>query len=346
MGLQADKKLHGSRRVSVAPMMAWTDRHCRFFLRRFSRHCLLYTEMVTSSALLRGNPERLLGFHADEHPLALQLGGSDPEALAVAARFGADYGYDEINLNVGCPSDRVRSGRFGACLMAEPGLVADCVAAMTDSVELPVTIKTRIGIDSQDSYEFLRQLLDPVTAAGCRTVIIHARKAILGGISPKQNRNIPALNYATVYRVKQDYPGLEVILNGGVRDLPGVAAHLVAVDGVMLGREAYHNPYMLAGVDARFYGAARLPPSRDTIVRSMLPYIETELNAGTALKHITRHMLGLYQGVPGARVWRRHLSQQATVDGAGIEVIREAREAVNRITTPASPEPVSQVGHG
>jgi tRNA-dihydrouridine synthase A len=327
-------------------MMEWTDRHCRFFLRQLSRHCLLYTEMVTTAAILRRDPDRLLKFNPAEHPVALQLGGSDPEALATAARIGASYDYDEVNLNVGCPSDRVRSGRFGACLMAEPGLVADCVAAMIESVAVPVTVKTRIGIDSQDSYEFLQQLIEHVRTAGCRSVIIHARKAILGGLSPKENRSIPPLKYDTVYRVKQDFPDLEVILNGGITELSAVATHLKSVDGVMLGREAYHNPYLLAGVDARFYGAPQHPPSRDLIIRRMLPYIETELNAGTALKHITRHMLGLFQGVPGARAWRRHLSQHATADNAGIEVIEEALHAMNRVAAPVNPEPASQAGHG
>jgi tRNA-dihydrouridine synthase A len=327
-------------------MMEWTDRHCRFFLRQLSRHCLLYTEMVTTAAILRGDPDRLLKFNPAEHPVALQLGGSDPEALAAAARIGASYGYDEVNLNVGCPSDRVRSGRFGACLMAEPGLVADCVAAMIESVAVPVTVKTRIGIDSQDSYEFLQQLIEQVQVAGCRAVIIHARKAILGGLSPKENRSIPPLKYDTVYRIKQDFPDLEVILNGGITELSAAAAHLESVDGIMLGREAYHNPYILAGVDARFYGTTQRPPSREMIIRRMLTYIETELNTGTALKHITRHMLGLYQGVPGARAWRRHLSQHATASNAGIEVIEEALHAMNRVAAPVNPEPTSQAGHG
>lgn len=327
-------------------MMEWTDRHCRFFLRQLTQHCLLYTEMVTTAAVLRGNPDWLLKFSPAEHPLALQLGGSDPEALATAARIGADYGYDEINLNVGCPSNRVRSGRFGACLMAEPGLVADCVAAMLASVDVPVTVKTRIGIDSQDSYEFLQQFIEHVMAAGCRTVIIHARKAMLGGLSPKENRTIPPLKYATVYRVKRDFPELEVILNGGITDLHAAATHLETVDGVMLGREAYHNPFILAGVDARFYGATQQPVSRDMAIRRMLPYIEMELHAGTALKHITRHLLGLYQGVPGARAWRRHLSQHATAGNAGIEVIEEALDIVHHIAATVDPEPLAQAGHG
>lgn len=327
-------------------MMERTDRHCRFFLRQLSKHCLLYTEMVTTNAILHGDPDWLLKFNTAEHPVGLQLGGSDPEALASAARIGAAYGYDEINLNVGCPSDRVRSGRFGACLMAEPQLVAACVAAMNDSVDLPVTVKTRIGIDAQDSYGFLQKLLESVRAAGCRTVIIHARKAILGGLSPKENRTVPPLKYETVYRVKQDIPDLEVILNGGITKLSAAATHLESVDGVMFGREAYHNPYILAGVDARFYGATQQPPTRETIIRNMRPYIEMELAAGTALKHITRHLLGLYHGVPGARAWRRHLSQYATAGNAGIEVVEEALNTVNSLAVPASSAPASQDVHG
>ncbi len=333
-------------RVCVAPMMEWTDRHCRFFLRQLSRHCLLYTEMVTTGAVLHGNPDRVLGFNPAEHPVALQLGGSEPEALASAARIGADRGYDEINLNVGCPSDRVRSGRFGACLMAEPELVAACVAAMIDCVDVPVTIKTRIGIDSQDSYRFLHRLLENVYTAGCRSVIIHARKAMLGGFSPKENGTIPPLKYDTVYRVKRDFPDLEVVLNGGVTDLSAVATHLESVDGVMLGREAYHNPFILAGVDERFYGAAQQPRSREAIIRDMRPYIEAELAGGTALKHITRHLLGLYQGVPGARAWRRHLSERATATNAGFEVIEEALTAMNRAANTGSPATATRAVHG
>jgi tRNA-dihydrouridine synthase A len=332
-------------KICVAPMMKWTDRHCRFFLRQLSSHCLLYTEMVTTGAILNGDPDWLLKFNPAEHPVALQLGGSGPEALASAARIGAGYGYDEINLNVGCPSDRVHSGRFGACLMAEPELVAACVAAMIEQVDVPVTVKTRIGINSQDSREFLQRLLEHVRTAGCRTVIIHARKAILGGLSPKENRSIPPLKYEAVYRVKQDFPDLEVILNGGITELDAAATHLESVDGVMLGREAYHNPYILAGVDARFYGATQQPPTRETIIRNMRPYIEMELAAGTALKHITRHLLGLYHGVPGARAWRRHLSQYATAGNAGIEVIEEALGTMNSIAV-VSPAPANQNAHG
>jgi tRNA-dihydrouridine synthase A len=308
-------------------MMEWTDRHCRYFLRQISRHCRLYSEMVTSAALLRGDPERLLGFHPAEHPLALQLGGSDPVELAQAARLGEAYGYDEINLNLGCPSDRVRSGRFGACLMAQPERVADCVAAMSASVAVPVTVKTRIGIDDQDSYEALAAFVERLAGAGCRTFIVHARKAILKGLSPKENRTIPPLRYDVVYRLKNEFPGLAIVLNGGIRHLEEAALHLGHVDGVMVGREAYHNPWVLSRVDARFFADPAEIPNRALIVERMLPYIERELSAGAELKHITRHMLGLFQGVPGARAWRRHLSEHAHRAGAGPEVILNALAA-------------------
>jgi tRNA-dihydrouridine synthase A len=312
-------------------MMEWTDRHCRFFLRQISRHCRLYTEMITSSALLRGNPERLLGFHSAEHPLALQLGGSDPVELAQAARLGAAQGYDEINLNLGCPSDRVRSGRFGACLMAQPERVADCVSTMTASVTVPVTVKTRIGIDDQDSYETLAAFVERLAGAGCRTFIVHARKAILKGLSPKENRNIPPLRYDVVYRLKNEFTGLTIVLNGGVRQLDEAAAHLGHVDGVMVGREAYHNPWMLSCVDARFFADPDEVTDRALVVERMLPYIERELSSGNELKHITRHMLGLFQGVPGARAWRRHLSEHASRAGAGPEVLLDALAAAGAV---------------
>jgi tRNA-dihydrouridine synthase A len=312
-------------------MMEWTDRHCRYFLRQISRHCRLYSEMVTSAALLRGDPERLLAFHPAERPLALQLGGCDPVELAQAARLGEAYGYDEINLNLGCPSDRVRSGRFGACLMAEPERVADCVAAMTASVAVPVTVKIRIGIDDQDSYEALAVFVERLAGAGCRTFIVHARKAILKGLSPKENRSVPPLRYDVVYRLKNAFPGLAIILNGGIRQLDEAAVHLGYVDGVMLGREAYHNPYVLSRVDARFFADPRAVPDRVDIVERMLPYIERELGAGTELKHITRHLLGLFQGVPGARAWRRHLSEYAHWTDAGPDVILDALAAARAV---------------
>ena len=312
-------------------MMEWTDRHCRYFLRQISCHCRLYTEMVTSAALLRGDPQRLLAFHPAEHPLALQLGGSDPVELAQAARLGEAYGYDEINLNLGCPSDRVRSGRFGACLMAEPERVADCVSAMTASVAVPVTVKTRIGIDGQDSYTALAAFVERLAGAGCRTFIVHARKAILKGLSPKENRSIPPLRYDVVYRLKNEFPWLTIVLNGGIRQLDEAVVHRGHVDGVMLGREAYHNPFVLSHVDVRFFADTRAVPDRALIVERMLPYIERELSAGTELKYITRHMLGLFQGVPGARAWRRYLSEHAIRRGAGSGIILDALAAAGLV---------------
>jgi tRNA-dihydrouridine synthase A len=312
-------------------MLDWTDRHCRYLLRLISRHALLYTEMVTTGAILRGDRTRFLAYHDSEHPVALQLGGSDPAALAECARIGADCGYDEINLNVGCPSDRVQSGRFGACLMAEPELVAECVAAMRNAVTIPVTVKTRIGIDNADSYESLAGFIGTVKDAGCATFIIHARKAYLQGLSPKENRSVPPLKYDYAYRIKQQFPQLVIVLNGGITDLDSATAHLAQVDGVMLGRAVYHNPYLLAGVDRQFFKATGAIPGREEIVRQMLPYIERELNAGTPLKQITRHMLGLFQGVPGARHWRRHLSTGAVSAGTGCEVVVEALEKTTRV---------------
>ena len=315
--------------VAVAPMMDWTDRHCRYLLRLISKQALLYTEMVTTGAILNGNRDRFLRYNDCEHPLALQLGGSDPQQLAECSRIGEAAGYDEINLNVGCPSDRVQSGRFGACLMAEPALVADCVAAMSKTVSVPVTVKTRIGIDDRDSYEELSQFIDRVRQGGCKTFIIHARKAFLQGLSPKENRTVPPLNYEYAYRIKQQYPQLSIIINGGITDLDAAEQHLAVADGVMLGRSAYHNPYLLAEVDRRLFQAREPVPSREEIVQRMLPYIERELNQGSPLKHITRHMLGLFQGIPGARHWRRHLSEYGPRAGAGIDVVTSALDKVD-----------------
>lgn len=319
------------RRFCVAPMMDWTDRHCRYFLRLISKHAYLYTEMVTTGAILHGDTERLLQFHPAEHPLALQLGGSDPRELAACARIAAGYGYDEINLNVGCPSDRVQTGRFGACLMAEPALVAECVAAMSEASPLPVTVKTRIGIDEHDSYEFLLHFVTAVAAAGCRTFIIHARKAWLHGLSPKENRAIPPLHYDVVYRLKQDLPHLEIILNGGIADLNAALQHLQKVDGVMLGRAAYHNPYLLAEVDRRVFGSHQPPSDRHQVIERLLPYAAQELAKGARLHHITRHILGLFQGMPGARAWRRYLSEYSHGETAGIEVIQLAAALVRPV---------------
>jgi tRNA-dihydrouridine synthase A len=317
-------------RLSVAPMMEWTDRHDRYFLRLLSRHTRLYTEMVTAAALLHGDALRLLAFDASEHPLTLQLGGSDPLALARAAEMGANAGYDEINLNVGCPSDRVQEGRFGACLMAEPALVADCVAAMRARVTIPVTVKHRLGIDAHDSYEFTHGFIDTVRRAGCEVFVVHARKAILAGLSPKENREIPPLVYENVYRLKRDFPQLTIALNGGVKTLAETAVHLQQVDGVMIGREAYHNPYLLAEADRTLFDDEHAVPSRADVIEQMIPYIEREMALGHSLHSITRHILGLYHGVPGARAFRRILSTEGVKRGAGAHTLREALAQVER----------------
>jgi tRNA-dihydrouridine synthase A len=316
------------RRFCVAPMMDGTDRHDRYFLRLISRHAWLYSEMVTADAVLHGDRRRLIGFDSAEHPVALQLGGSDPAKLAEAAAIGAAEGYDEINLNVGCPSDRVQDGRFGACLMAEPATVAACIAAMRAAVVVPVTVKCRIGIDDADGYDDLRRFVEPVAAAGCATFVVHARKAVLSGLSPKQNREVPPLHYEYVHRLKAEMPALEIILNGGLTDLDMAAAQLDHVDGAMLGRAAYHNPYLLVGVDARFYGDNSERPSRAEVAQAMAGYVERQLAAGVRLTTITRHLMGLYQGQPGARAWRRHLATAASRPGAGPEVITDAVELV------------------
>lgn len=316
------------RTVSIAPMMEWTDRHCRYFLRLISRHALLYTEMVTTGALIHGDRARFLAYDKSEHPLALQLGGSNPRELGFCARMAEDYGFDEINLNVGCPSDRVQSGRFGACLMREPELVAECVAAMDQAVQLPVTVKTRIGVDEQDSYEALARFIGTVAQAGCRTFIIHARKAWLHGLSPKENREKPPLRYEVVRAIKQDFPALEVVINGGILTLEEIEEHLKVLDGVMIGRAAYHNPYFLAQADRYFYKDFHPLPTRHGIIEAFLPYVEEQLAQGIYLSRITRHILGLFQGQAGARSWRRYLSENAHRSGAGVEVIREALRRV------------------
>ena len=308
--------------LSVAPMMDWTDRHCRYFHRLLSPHARLYTEMVTSAALVRGKQLRLLEHSQQEHPVALQLGGSDPQELAIAARFGAEAGYDEINLNVGCPSDRVQSGKFGACLMREPSLVGDCVKAMRDAVGVPVTVKCRIGVDDQDEYADLQHFTETMLAAGVEILVVHARKAWLQGLSPKENREIPPLDYERVYRLKREFPQLVVVINGGIATVEAVQTHLGQVDGVMLGRAAYHDPYLLAKVEAALYGEPM--PERADVLRRMQPYVEAELARGTALKHITRHVLGLFQGEPGARGFRRILSEGAHLPGAGWSLIEQA----------------------
>ena len=304
------------RRLSVAPMMDWTDRHCRVFHRQITRHTWLYTEMVTTGALLHGDVPRHLDFSNEEHPVALQLGGSEPADLAKSAKLGEQWGYDEINLNCGCPSERVQKGAFGACLMNEPALVADCVKAMCDAVAIDVTVKHRIGIDKTDSYDFVRDFVGTVAEAGSNTFIVHARNAVLKGLSPKENREIPPLNYDFAYQLKRDFPQLEIIINGGIKTQTEIDLHLTHVDGVMLGREAYHNPFLMATFDGRYYDDERGVPSRTEVIAAMLPYIRQQLarrsqsdaGGGLKLNSITRHMLGLMAGMPGARAYRQTLS--------------------------------------
>jgi tRNA-dihydrouridine synthase A len=312
---------------AVAPMMDWTDRHCRYFHRLLSPHALLYTEMVTAAAVLHGDRARLVGFDSVEHPVALQLGGAEPRELAAAARIGADLGYDEINLNVGCPSDRVQSGRFGACLMREPALVADCVASMRAAVAgsdrcVPVTVKCRLGVDEQDEYADLARFVETVRTSGSTVFIVHARKAWLEGLSPKENREIPPLNYERVYELKRAFPELTIVVNGGIASVEEVRAHLCHVDGVMLGRTAYHEPYRLAEIEHALHGTPL--PDRDDVLARFRPYIEAHLARGDRLQHISRHLLGLYQGLPGARAYRRHLSERAHRTDAGYEIVEQA----------------------
>lgn len=315
------------RRLSVAPMMDCTDRHARYLLRLVSRRTLLYTEMITASALLHGDARRLLAYDPFEHPVALQIGGSEPDAMAAGARLAEDFGYDEVNINVGCPSERVKSGAFGACLMAEPETVAACVRAMREAVSIPVTVKTRIGIDDSDSYAFLERFTRAVVDAGCEALTVHARKAWLQGLSPKENREIPPLDHERVYRLKRDWPGLEIIINGGIQSLDEVEGHLSRVDGCMLGRAPYRAPWLLATADRRLWGDGSGPASRQAVVEAYLPYVRARLAEGIRLHHVTRHMTGLFQGCPGARAWRRTLSEGAAA-GGGVEVIERALEQV------------------
>jgi len=311
-------------RFSVAPMMDWTDRHCRVFHRLLTRRARLYSEMVTTGAVIHGDRQRLLGFAAVEHPVALQLGGSDPRDLATSARIGADFGYDEINLNVGCPSDRVQDGRFGACLMAEPALVADCVAAMKAAVTVPVTVKCRIGIDDQDPEVALFAMARAVVAAGADALIVHARKAWLQGLSPKQNRDVPPLDYALVYRLKASLPAVPISVNGGIAGVAEAAEHLAHVDGVMLGRAAYQEPWRLLEVDPQLFGEAAPHATMKDALEAMMPYIAEQLAQGTRLHAITRHFVGAFHGVPGARAFRRHLAENATRPGADVGALRAA----------------------
>ncbi len=322
-------------RFCVAPMMDWTDRHCRYFHRLLSRHARLYTEMVTVPAVLHGKRDQLLGFNSEEHPIALQLGGSDPAGLAAAARIGEDWGYDEINVNVGCPSDRVQVGSFGACLMAEPELVAECVSAMRAAVRIPVTVKCRIGIDDQDGEADLDRFIDTVASAGCEIFIVHARKAWLKGLSPKENREIPPLDYGRVARLKARRPDLTIVLNGGISSIEGAAQHLETFDGVMLGRAAYQTPYILASVDRRLFDGEVVAPERAAVLEQLIPYLDRHVANGGRANNIFRHILGLYHGQPRARAFRRLLSEQGPRVGAGSDVLRAALTFVD---TPISRE--------
>ena len=318
-----------NRRFCVAPMLDWTDRHCRFFLRLVSQHAVLYTEMLTTGAILHGDTERFLAMNAEEHPVALQLGGSNPGDLAAACKLAEHYAYAEINLNCGCPSDRVQSGMFGAVMMKNAAITADCVAAMRDAVDLPVTVKHRIGVDDYDSYDFLCQFVGTLSDAGCSTFVVHARKAWLKGLSPKQNREVPELNYDRVYQLKRDFPDAEIIINGGITTLEQSIKHLNHLDGVMMGREAYTNPYILATVDQDIYGASHPVKSREKIAEQFLDYIDNEMSKGTKLHAMTRHILGLFHGMPGARLFRRHISENAYKSTATIDVLTTALKATS-----------------
>lgn len=311
-------------RFSIAPMMDWTDRHCRFFHRILTRRARLYTEMLTTGAVLHGDRERLLGFDAAEHPLAVQLGGCEPTELAQAAEICADFGYDEINLNIGCPSERVQSGAFGACLMREPELVGDCVAAMKARLKIPVTVKCRLGVDEQDPHEALFRFADRVIGAGCDGLFVHARKAWLKGLSPKENRTVPELDYALVHALKRAYPDVTIALNGGLCDIARMKTQLVHVDGVMVGRAAYHDPALLLDVDYSFFGEAPGVAGRRDVFEAFLPYVEARLKEGVPLSAMTRHILGLFNGMNGARAFRRHLATEAVKPGAGLDVLQTA----------------------
>jgi tRNA-dihydrouridine synthase A len=323
------------RRLNVAPMMDWTDRHCRYFHRLLAPSALLYTEMVTTGAVIHGDRERLIGFNEQEHPLALQLGGSDPADLAECARIAQRRGYDEVNLNVGCPSDRVQRGRFGACLMLEPALVRDCLGAMRDAVEIPVTVKTRLGVDDHYSYDYFSGFVGELAQAGSDIFIVHARKAWLSGLSPKENRDVPDLRYDWVTRLKQENPQLTVVLNGGIRTAAEAQHHLEQLDGVMLGRAAYHTPWLLAELQAELFGAGGIE-SREEMVAVMSRYISAQTANGVPVKNISRHLLGLYQGLPGAKRWRRYISEHAHLDAANDRLLLQAFEHMQRgITVPS-----------
>lgn len=320
-----------NRRFTAAPMMEWSDTHCRSFWRLLTKEAVLYTEMVTTGALLHGDRQRFLAFNPQEHPLALQLGGSDPKALAECTRIAEDWGYDEANLNCGCPSDRVQNNMIGACLMAEPELVADCIAKMQNAVSIPVTVKHRIGIDDMEDYEGLHHFVKTIAATGCKTFIVHARKAWLKGLSPKENREIPPLQYDKVIQLKQDFPQLEIIINGGITSLEQSTTLLEQLDGVMLGREIYHNPYLLANVDQVIYGSNRPIVSREEIMEAFTQYAAEQLQKGIRLNYMTRHILGLYQGLPGARKFRRVISEEAHRPNADLSVLKRALDALNDV---------------
>ena len=322
------KPLKINRKFCIAPMLDWTDRHCRYFLRLISQHAMLYTEMLTTGAIIHGDSDYHLKMDAFEHPVALQLGGSNPQDLATAAKMAAQYPYAEINLNCGCPSDRVQNGMFGAVMMKDAQITADCVAAMREAVDVPVTVKHRIGVDDYDSYEFLRDFVGTVAQSGCEVFVVHARKAWLKGLSPKQNREIPELNYASVYQLKKDFPQLDIIINGGVTTIEQSLQHLQHLDGVMVGREAYSNPYLLATVDQAIYGGTGPIKTREAIADEFLHYVDNELSKGTKLSAMTRHILGLFHGMHGARLFRRHISENAFKPAAGMEVLTAALQKI------------------
>ena len=328
-------KMHMDRTLSVAPMMDWTDRHCRYFHRLLAPSALLYTEMVTTGAIIHGDADRFLAYSPQELPLALQLGGSEPEDLAVCARLAQKRGFSEINLNVGCPSDRVQRGRFGACLMLEPELVRDCMSAMHDVVDIPVTIKTRLGVDDQYSYHYMSDFVGRVAESGCSVFIMHARKALLAGLSPKQNRDVPPLHYDWVYRLKRESPDLQIVINGGIASLDSIRDHLEHVDGVMLGRAAYHTPWLLAECQQQLF-EKQTNKNREDIIKAMNLYIERQVRDGTAVKHISRHLLGLFQGRPGAKAWRRYLSENAFRDDNNTQLLNQALAAMNTVAGKAS----------
>jgi tRNA-dihydrouridine synthase A len=322
------QKIEIANRLSIAPMLDWTDRYYRYFARLITKHTLLYTEMITTGALLHGDRDRFLKFDPSEHPVSLQLGGSNPSDLAQCARMAEEEGYDEVNLNVGCPSDKVQSGSFGACLMLEPELVAECIDAMQQAVAIPVTVKHRIGIDQDESYETLHYFVDSVAKTGCSTFIVHARNAWLQGLSPKENREIPPLRYETVHRLKKDFPELEIIINGGIKSLETAKEQLNYLDGVMIGREAYQNPWMLSQADRQIFGDNHPIPSRHQIIEQLTPFVQEEYKKGTPISRITRHILGLFQGQPRAKSWRRYISENAHRQGATPEIITQAAQMV------------------